>query len=209
MQRIGQRLDVQPGRVIGNDGGDRFAEPLAGRMKGEFQQAGSGRQQPGGAPAGHVRDQVGQGEDRRRHAETVRGDEYFYRGTENGEPVDAVPFEVTMDVLERGQSLYNAFCTPCHGFVGNGDGAVALEGIAGEGNVPPASFHNEDLAAQPIGYYVQVMTEGKGMMYSYAGRIEPADRWAVAAYVRALQLSQKAAFDAMPADVQEQISAVQ
>ncbi|MCB0116803.1 MAG: cytochrome c [Caldilineaceae bacterium] len=139
----------------------------------------------------------------------VRGDEYFYRGTENGEPVDAVPFEVTMDVLERGQSLYNAFCTPCHGFVGNGDGAVALEGIAGEGNVPPASFHNEDLAAQPIGYYVQVMTEGKGMMYSYAGRIEPADRWAVAAYVRALQLSQKAAFDAMPADVQEQISAVQ
>ncbi|MEZ4638198.1 MAG: cytochrome c [Caldilineaceae bacterium] len=138
----------------------------------------------------------------------VRGDEYFYRGTENGEPVDAVPFEVTMDVLERGQSLYNAFCTPCHGFVGNGDGAVALEGIAGEGNVPPASFHNEDLAAQPIGYYVQVMTEGKGMMYSYAGRIEPADRWAVAAYVRALQLSQKAAFDAMPlADVQEQISA--
>ncbi len=139
----------------------------------------------------------------------MRGDEFFYRGTENGEPVDAVPFEVSMDVLERGQSLYNSFCTPCHGFIGNGDGAVALEGLAGAGNVPPASFHADTIAAQPIGYYVKVMTEGKGNMYSYAGRIEPEDRWAVAAYIRALQLSQKAAFDSMPADVQEQISAVQ
>lgn len=139
----------------------------------------------------------------------LRGDEFFYRGTENGEPVDAVPFEVTMDVLERGQSLYNSFCTPCHGFIGNGDGAVALEGFAGEGNVPPASFHTEEIATQPIGYYVKVITEGKGTMYSYASRIEPEDRWAVAAYIRALQLSQKAAFDAMPPAVQEQISAVQ
>lgn len=139
----------------------------------------------------------------------LRGDEFFYRGTVNGEPVDAMPFEVTEAILKRGQQQYNAFCTPCHGFIGYGDGAVALEGFPAQGNLPPSSFHAETVRAQPVGYYVQVMTEGKGNMFSYAARVQPEDRWAVAAYIRALQLSQNVAFDQMPPDVQEKISALQ
>jgi hypothetical protein len=93
--------------------------------------------------------------------------------------------------------------------MGYGDGVIALEGFPAEGNLPPSSFHAENVRTQPIGYYVQVMTEGKGTMFSYAARVQPEDRWAVAAYIRALQLSQHAAFEQMPPDVQEKISTLQ
>lgn len=130
----------------------------------------------------------------------LREDELLHTGAVAGELVDAFPFAVTRDQLARGQQQYNAFCTPCHGYAGNGDGLVVQRGFP----VPP-SLHTEEVRAQPVGHYFAVMTNGQERMLSYASRISPEDRWAIAAYIRALQLSQHAAIDGLPAEVQEQV----
>ena len=135
-------------------------------------------------------------------AETVaRGqlheDSYFYTGVIQGangyrEEQNVMPFPVTMDVLARGQERFNIYCTPCHSRVGNGVGAIVQRGYK-----PAANLHDQVRLAQPISHYFYVMTHGYGSMPDYSAQLTPADRWAVAAYVRALQLSQAAT----PADV--------
>ncbi|GEP09049.1 hypothetical protein MGN01_08940 [Methylobacterium gnaphalii] len=95
-------------------------------------------------------------------------------------PVDAA-------LLERGRQRYEAICTPCHGYTGHGDGMIVQRGFP-----PPPSFHEDRLRAAPATYFVDVITKGYGVMYAYAARVEPRDRWAIAAYIRALQLSQGA-----------------
>jgi mono/diheme cytochrome c family protein len=129
-------------------------------------------------------------------------DELHYYGTVDGEPVDLYPFEVTSAMLERGQEQYKAFCMPCHGYTGYGEGVITQKGFAPK----PASFHDPSIAEQPVSYYVQVMYEGKGAMFSYASRVQPDDRWAIAAYIRALQLSQNVQYDAVSAEVQQTLS---
>jgi cytochrome c553 len=96
-----------------------------------------------------------------------------------------IPFEVTLDVLERGRERFDIFCAQCHGRTGQGNGMIVQRGM----KVPP-SFHEPRLKAMPEGYYFDVITNGFGVMYPYATRIEPRDRWAITAYVRALQLSE-------------------
>ena len=97
------------------------------------------------------------------------------------------PSRVTVDVLARGQERYNVYCTPCHSRVGNGAGMIVQRGYAKAGN-----FHTARLEAAPLGHFFSVITNGYGAMPEYASQITPEDRWAIVAYVRALQLSQNA-----------------
>jgi hypothetical protein len=124
-------------------------------------------------------------------------DNYFYTGMvgsgkDGGKEGDVMPFPVTMEVLERGQERFNIYCTACHSRVGNGAGMIVQRGYKPAGN-----FHEERLLSAPLGHFFNVMTHGYGAMPDYAAQLTPADRWAVAAYIRALQLSQ----NAKPTDV--------
>jgi cytochrome c553 len=125
-------------------------------------------------------------------------DSYFYTGVVQGanryrEEKNVMPFPVTLEVLKRGQERFNVYCTPCHSRVGNGLGEIVQRGYK-----PAANLQDQVRLAQPISHYFYVMTHGYGAMPDYATQLEPVDRWAVAAYIRALQLSQ----GATAADVQ-------
>ena len=100
---------------------------------------------------------------------------------------------LTPALLERGGERFDIYCSPCHGRAGYGEGIVVQRGFP-----HPPSYHIERLRAAPASYVVGVITEGWGVMYSYAARVPPADRWAIAAYVQALQLSQHAELSALP-----------
>lgn len=99
--------------------------------------------------------------------------------------VDTFPFAITKETMDRGQERYQIFCAVCHGGTGNGDGLVVRRGF----RLPP-SYHTEQMRQAPVGHYFDVITNGWGAMPSYAAQIPPADRWAIIAYIRALQLSQ-------------------
>jgi hypothetical protein len=114
-------------------------------------------------------------------------DSYFYTGMQDGKEGNALPFPVTMAVLERGQERYNVYCTPCHSRVGNGEGMIVQRGYRPAGN-----FHTDRLMNAPLGHFFNVMTNGYGAMPEYASQVAPADRWAIVAYIKALQLSQAA-----------------
>jgi mono/diheme cytochrome c family protein len=126
---------------------------------------------------------------------TLRQDEHLYQGKINGQLADAFPMPVTADVMARGQERYNVFCSPCHGRSGQGNGVVVQRGFRA-----PPSYHEERLRTAPAGYFFDVMTNGFGAMQDYASQVSVADRWAIAAYIRALQLSQRATIDDVPAD---------
>jgi mono/diheme cytochrome c family protein len=100
---------------------------------------------------------------------------------------------VTAELLARGQERFAIFCAPCHGFAGDGDGIIIAHGFP----VPP-SYHVDRLVAAPARHFYNVMTNGYGVMFSYAERVGPHDRWAIAAYIRALQLSRRAAATEVP-----------
>jgi mono/diheme cytochrome c family protein len=119
--------------------------------------------------------------------------ELFTTGKTAGQLTESLPFPVDKAVLERGQDRYRIFCTPCHGELGDGRGMIVRRGF----NAPP-SFHGDELRKQPVGHYFDVMTRGHGTMYSYASRIGARDRWQIAAYIRALQLSQHAPAGELP-----------
>lgn len=118
----------------------------------------------------------------------LRRDPAFFEGKLNGEFVKEFPIKVDRPLLERGRERYDIFCAVCHGKTGEGDGMVVQRGFP----VPP-SYHSDRLRTSPDGYFYDVITNGFGRMYSYAAEIEPRDRWAVVAYIRALQRSQKTA----------------
>jgi cytochrome c553 len=119
-------------------------------------------------------------------------DAYFYTGVLNGKEADLMPFPVTLTVLERGQERFNIYCSTCHSRVGNGLGMIVQRGYK-----PAGDLQSGRLLAAPISHYFRVMSKGYGAMPDYAAQLTPQDRWAVAAYIRALQLSQHA----KPADV--------
>lgn len=122
----------------------------------------------------------------------ARTDDYYYTGLANGTPVAAFPAPVTREQIERGHERYDIYCAVCHGLTGYGDGMIVQRGFP-----QPPSFHSEALRDAPVGHFYDVITNGYGVMYPYASRVAPEDRWAIAAYIRALQLSQRAA----PGDV--------
>ncbi len=123
----------------------------------------------------------------------LRTDELFYTGRENGVAVDKFPFPITRADLERGRERFNVYCTPCHDYTGSGRGMIVERGFP-----QPPSYHIDRLRDAPVGHFYEVITNGFGAMYSYAARVEPADRWRIAAYIRVLQLSQNARIDDVP-----------
>jgi mono/diheme cytochrome c family protein len=99
----------------------------------------------------------------------------------------------TDTLLARGRERFDIYCAPCHGLAGDGDGIIVAHGFPA-----PPSYHLDRLAAAPAQHFYDVMTEGYGVMYSYADRMTPRDRWAIAAYIRALQLSRRATVAQIP-----------
>jgi len=114
----------------------------------------------------------------------LRRDPHFFEGKVDGKHVTEFPMKVDRPLLERGRERYDIFCAVCHGKTGEGDGRVVQRGFP----VPP-SYHIDRLKDAPAGYFYDVITNGFGRMYGYAAEIEPRDRWAITAYVRALQAS--------------------
>jgi mono/diheme cytochrome c family protein len=106
--------------------------------------------------------------------------------------------ELSLELVRRGQERFNIFCAPCHSPTGDGDGMIVQRGFP-----RPPSFHTERLREAPTEHFIAVITDGYGVMYSYAARVPPLDRWAIAAYIRALQLSQYADVASLPEDMTE------
>jgi mono/diheme cytochrome c family protein len=124
----------------------------------------------------------------------LHDDVYLYTGKIGNNPGEVFPFPVTQQVLERGQQRYNIFCAPCHSRVGDGNGMIPSRGFS---RMPP-SYHIERLQKAPAGYFFDVITNGLGIMQGYSAQIPAQDRWAIIAYIRALQLSQKAGSGDLP-----------
>jgi hypothetical protein len=118
---------------------------------------------------------------------------YFFTGLVEGQEKDAMPFPVNMAVLARGEERYNINCVPCHSRVGNGAGMIVQRGYKPAGN-----FHDSKRTSEPISHYFYVITNGYGAMPELAEQVTPIDRWAIAAYIRALQLSQNAKLSDVP-----------
>lgn len=133
----------------------------------------------------------------------LRDDKALWEGKDAaGELIDTLPMDLTADVLARGQERYEIFCSVCHGLTGEGNGMIVQRGFK-----QPSPFHEERLQEMPVGYFYDVMTNGFGLMSSYAKQVPVQDRWAIAAYVRALQLSQNAALAELPSPIQDDFHA--
>ncbi|MGE5245948.1 MAG: c-type cytochrome [Betaproteobacteria bacterium] len=120
-------------------------------------------------------------------------DTLLYTGKVNGQDTAVFPFPITAAVMARGQERFNIYCAPCHGRTGLGDGMVVRRGY----RRPPA-YADERLRNAPVGHFFDVITNGFGAMPDYAAQIGAADRWAIIAYIRALQLSEHASLDDVP-----------
>ena len=129
-------------------------------------------------------------------------DALLYTGFENGELATEFPFPVTRAVIERGRERFDIYCSPCHGQIGNGLGAVVQRGFQ-----RPPSYHIDRLREAPVGHFYNVITNGKGRMYSFNDRIQPNDRWAIASYIRALQLSRHVNVNDLPPAVVAELNA--
>jgi mono/diheme cytochrome c family protein len=129
-------------------------------------------------------------------------DDHLFTGKVNGQFTDEFPFQVTRQVLQRGHDRFSIYCTPCHGQTGMGNGMVVQRGYR-----PPPSFHTEQIRKQTVGYWFDVMTNGFGAMPDYRAQVAPEDRWAIAAYIRALQLSQSATTADVPPDRMAELDA--
>jgi mono/diheme cytochrome c family protein len=125
----------------------------------------------------------------------LREDELLYTGKVGGQLADLFPMPVTDAVMARGRERFNVFCAPCHGRTGEGNGMIVQRGFR-----QPPSYHEPRLREVPAGYFFDVMTNGFGAMQDYASQVPVADRWAIAAYIRALQLSRSASVTDVPAD---------
>ena len=127
---------------------------------------------------------------------SIADDELFVPKDSN-----AFPLPVNADLLARGEERYKIFCSPCHGLQGDGNGMIAMRGMK-----HPPSYHQDRLRQAPNGYFYDNITNGFGAMYGYSAQIPPRDRWAIIAYVRALQLSRNAKVADLPAELRERLS---
>lgn len=131
----------------------------------------------------------------------LQADTVFYTGKAGDKPVDAFPFPITRDVLNRGQERFNIYCSPCHDRLGYGNGMVVQRGYK-----HPPSYHIDRLRQVPVGYIFDVITNGFGAMPDYAAQVAPADRWAIVAYVRTLQYSQNASVNDVPPEARAELT---
>lgn len=121
-------------------------------------------------------------------------DTYFYTGKINGQPGNELPMPVTKELLDRGEERYNIYCSPCHSKLGDGNGMIVQRGFK-----RPPSYHTDRLRQAPVGHFYDVISNGFGAMSEYRSQVPVADRWAIVAYIRALQLSQNASRADVPA----------
>jgi mono/diheme cytochrome c family protein len=125
----------------------------------------------------------------------LKDDTEFYAGKgADGKFIDAFPVAVTRDMVQRGQERFKIYCTPCHSGLGDGNGMIVRRGFR-----HPPTFHSDRLRKVPNGYLFDVITNGFGAMQDYSAQVSPADRWAIVAYIRALQLSENGAVGDVPA----------
>jgi mono/diheme cytochrome c family protein len=125
----------------------------------------------------------------------LRIDAARYTGKIGDQPVDVFPFAITRADVMRGQERFNIYCSPCHSRIGDGNGMVVRRGFR-----QAASYHTQKMLSAPVGHFFDVMTNGYGAMPSYAARVEPDDRWRIAAYIRVLQFSENARIEDVPPD---------
>jgi len=125
----------------------------------------------------------------------LREDEHLFTGKVGGQLVTEFPMPVTAEVMARGQERFNVFCAPCHSRKGDGTGMIVQRGFR-----QPPSYHEDRLVNAPVGYFFDVMTNGFGAMQDYSAQVPVADRWAIAAYIRALQLSRRGTVNDVPAE---------
>lgn len=125
----------------------------------------------------------------------LREDEALYTGKVDGQTIEAIPFAISHADLKRGQERYTIYCTPCHGQLGDGNGMVVQRGLR-----QAASYHQDRLRQERLGYFFDVISNGFGAMQGYAEQVPVRDRWLIAAYIRALQYSQNASVTDVPQD---------
>ena len=130
----------------------------------------------------------------------LRDDELFYTGKLGGAFADEFPFAIGRVEMARGRDRFNIYCTPCHGQLGDGNGMVVQRGLR-----QAASYHQDRVRQEKNGYFFDVITNGFGAMQGYAEQVPARDRWLIVAYIRALQLSQHAKVDDVPADRRSQL----
>lgn len=128
----------------------------------------------------------------------LKADDHYHRGKTGGAFATSLPSQIplTKELLVRGQERFGIYCVPCHDAAGTGNGIVTKRGM-----LPPTSYHDPRLLQEPVGYVYDVITNGKRTMLPYAGQIGTDDRWAIAAYVKALQVSRQGGPEDVPAEV--------
>jgi mono/diheme cytochrome c family protein len=131
----------------------------------------------------------------------LNDDDLLYTGKVDGRDTTEFPYPVTAEVLARGRERFDIFCSPCHGRTGDGEGMVVKRGYR-----QPPSFHIDRLRQSPVGHFFDVMTNGFGAMSDYRAQVPARDRWAIAAYIRALQASANATLDDVPPDVRNRLA---
>ena len=132
--------------------------------------------------------------------EQLRADQAFYTGKVGNQEVSVFPLSLSLALVKQGREGFDIFCAPCHGRAGYGDGMVVRRGFP-----PPPSYHTDRLREAPVGHFFDVMTHGFGSMPDYVAQVTPEERWAIAAYIRALQLSQGAKVADLPAADRQRI----
>ncbi len=131
-------------------------------------------------------------------------DTAFYEGKdEAGKDIETFPIAVDKAVIQRGQQRYDIYCSPCHGRIGNGLGMIVRRGFK-----QPPSYHIDRLRDAPVGHFYDVISNGYGAMLNYAAQVQPRDRWAIIAYIRALQYSQNANVNDLPAEARNRVPAI-
>ena len=130
----------------------------------------------------------------------LKEDPIYYTGKLGAEFVPILPVPPTLELLRRGQRQFQIYCSPCHGRTGRGDGMIVQRGFK-----KPSSFHVDRLRQTAVGYYFDVITNGFGAMPDYSAQVPTGDRWAIVAYIRALQLSQHATLEDVPAKVRSEL----
>lgn len=133
----------------------------------------------------------------------LKSDREYHAGKVGAQYVDRIPFPVTRTVLERGRERYDIYCSPCHGHTGAGNGTIVERGFK-----PPPSYHQDLYRQAPLGQFYDAITNGFGAMPSYASRIPVKDRWAIVAYIRALQASQNAKLTDVAMEERQKLEAV-
>jgi len=134
----------------------------------------------------------------------LREDDAYFVGAVNGKWLEGFPDGIRVDrtLLDRGQERFNIYCSPCHGRLGDGEGMIAHRGFTLKR--PVGNYHTDRLRKMPVGHFYDVITNGYGAMFSYASRVEPQDRWAIVAYIRALQLMRAASpSDLLPSEAKK------